>query len=187
MFCLDFDIKHLCSGARWQWDLNINSLDILRPIVPSCLSTIIRAYFGRYICFQVRDDPHFLWALSLSLTFFLLFWSWLRSRFSYFRLLLFQLLLFSLASWSVRLLLLHLSKFLLVFFELLPSLSKSLTLGWVFFLMLNLIFFKMLIDLSKLVSHQNSHLQVLLHTGVENPFCRLAQPHRRNQFSFEGN
>ena len=154
MFCFDFDIKHLCSSARWQWNLDIDSLDILRPIVASCLSTIIRAYFRRHIGFQVRDDSHLLRVLSLSLTFFLWFWSWLRYRFGLIRSFLFLFLLFTLFSRSVRLLFFHFSKLLLVFFELLPSFSKSFTFGRVFLFMLNLIFFEVLIDLSTLVSYQ---------------------------------
>ena len=158
MFCFDYDIKHLCSCTRWQWNLDIDSLDILRPIVPGCLSTIIRTYFRRHICLQVRDDSHLLLALSLSLTFFLLFWSWLGDRFFFLWCLLFLLLIFALTSWSVHLLLLHFCKLLLIFFELFPSFSKSLTLGWVFLLMLNLIFFEVLIDLRTLMSYQKLSL-----------------------------
>ena len=149
--------------------MNIDTLDVLRPIVLRCFRAIVgadlrgdnlgsdfRKGLGFLRLFRRLTGARRLWSSLRPLTLLLLFlsaclarWGRLRTflrrslRLFWFRLLsgiCFCLLLF---------LCLHRAKFLLLLFELFPFLGEGFTLGWELLLVLGLVLLVVLVDLFK--------------------------------------
>lgn len=177
MFWFDLNKDLSWCGSLREWNLHIDILDWLTPVVLLSLATIIRAYL--LINFLLRHN--WFWYVVAFLSLLLLLW-WLNFHRFWLIFCLFNLLTWNtfnfLSSCSFKL------RFLLILLELIPSLCKSLTFGGKLLLMLVLVLFIELVHLKKLKIE--FYLRVLLQTLVGIPSYRLVLPRSRNQFCVRG-